>query len=1614
MGRIVFFDTEVTADGGRIVDFGAVDEKGERIHTGRMDLFMAFIKEASFLCGHNIIKHDLRFIERHDKSVMAIPAIDTLALSPLLFPRKPYHRLVKDDKLHTEQLNNPLNDAIQSKDLFYDICSAFEGLDGPLKAIYKGLLKNQKMFKGFFEYLDRSKRQQQALLSLFGGSAVAQSASARGLGAEIRSHFKGIICDHAPIDRLIASSPVELAYCLAVLNVRDDSSVTPRWVVRSYPEVHSVMSQLRSKPCLSGCSYCDANFDPVRGLQDFFGYDAYRTFDGVNLQEMAVDAALQQKSLLAIFPTGGGKSITFQVPALMAGKMTKGLTVVISPLQSLMKDQVDNLEKKGITDAVTINGLLDPIERANAFERVEDGSAKIVYLSPEALRSKSIERLLLGRRIERFVIDEAHCFSVWGQDFRVDYLYIAPFIKRLVEHKNLQSMIPVSCFTATAKQNVVSDIRQYFKEHLNLELEIFSASAARKNLSYKVIPCGNDEKYERLRDLIGLKQCPTIVYVSKTRVTELLADRLCKDGYRARAYHGKMENKQKSANQDLFSRGDVDVMVATSAFGMGVDKADVGLVVHYQISNSLENYVQEAGRAGRDEHIKAECYVLYDDEDLNAHFTMLNQTKLNIQEIGQIWKAIKDLTKVRRKVSQSALEIARKAGWNDSVMDLETRVKTAISALEQAGYLKRGQNMPRVYADSILAQSTKDAAERIRSSGRFEGKDTENAVRIITMLISARSRKNNRDGGGESRIDYISDMLGMTKEDVIRIVGLLREEKILSDSKDLSAFMTEDMGRQKSFNMFKWHKELEAFLMETIQSDGVYNLKSLNEEAESLGLKKVSTDKIINVLNFWEISKSITRETSRYSKNHVRIELNLAYDKRKQQFERRTIIAEFILQYLHQKHDNEVEEEVVEFSVLELKEAFEFENRLLSEKTTIKELENGLFYLTKIGALKIEGGFMVLYSGLEIERIELDNRIQYKNEDYKKLKAYYDQKVHQIHIVGEYARKMLEDYEAALAFVDDYFTLNYQIFLKKYFKGSKGEEIGLNITPAKFKQLFGGLNPAQLSIVNDRESKYIVVAAGPGSGKTRILVHKLAALLLMEDVKHEQLLMLTFSRAAVTEFKKRLTALIGNAARYVEINTFHSYCFDLLGRVGDIEKSGRIVAETAELIKNGEVEPSRITKTVMVIDEAQDMDASEFELVRAMMLHNEDLRIIAVGDDDQNIYGFRGSSSEYMKQILAHSDARMYELVENYRSKSNLVELSNTYALTIPNRMKSLPIIPRQSAFGDIEFVYHPSDAMMDGVIEKLIGDRIKGSICILTATNDAALQMTGRLNDVGLKAKLIQSRDEVRLENLDEVRFFLGQLGLGNGLHTIDVMVWAKAKHNLFQTYARSEQLTLIKRMLLDFEDTSGKSYYVSDLMMFLRESKSEDFLDEDVETIQVSTMHKAKGQEFDSVIILLDGFSDVSPEAKRVLYVAMTRAKSHLQIHYREPSAIEVFDEECLKSCKVKTVHMPVAQKGKDILILQLGYKDIFLSFYYNENVQSAVSALRSGDELIFKAHGCYTKDNVQVLVFSKGFREKLKSYMARGYGLTEARVNAVVHWRQAEQEDEVKIVFPVLKMS
>ena len=1621
--NIAFVDTEVGLKDHKIHDIGALRDDGATFHQASQTALNQFLQEGKvdYICGHNLIHHDAHYL--HLNGIL----IDTLYLSPLLFPKRPYHHLVKDDKLMSEQMNNPVNDCEKAKELLMDEIAAWNLLSENKRKIFTLLLQHEEEFRGFLMYV----------------GTIETDETTTDVSELILSEYKNHICAHADIPALAAQSPCGLAYALALIGTDDYQSVTPGWVLHNYPEVEHFIYVLCHTQCADGCEYCNHMLDIHYNLKQLFGYDAFRTYDGEPLQEQASQAAVDGKSLLAIFPTGGGKSLTFQLPALMDGRTVHGLTVVISPLQSLMKDQVDNLADRGFTDAVTINGLLDPISRSLAIERVLSGDATLLYIAPEMLRSNTIERILMARHVVRFVIDEAHCFSAWGQDFRVDYLYIGKFIKKYQEHKfgkdamernHGRTLIPVSCFTATAKQKVVQDICDYFKSWLGTDLQLFASSASRTNLHYSVIHVDSDgNKYNLLRSLVEKTDCPTIIYVSRTKRTRELAQKLTRDGISALPYNGKMDADEKVHNQEAFMSDKVRIIVATSAFGMGVDKSDVGLVIHYDISDSLENYVQEAGRAGRDPHLNAKCYVLYSDEDLDKHFVLLNQTKLSISEIQQVWKAIKVLTKQRPHVSCSALEIARQAGWDNSVSDIETRVRTALSALEQSGYIERGNNIPHVYATGITVKNMDEARLRLTESPLFSKDEMQNAIRIIKSLITQKHIAKAQDSEAESRIDYLADILGLSKRDVISSVERMRQEGILADTRDISAYLQDISDNQrKPQQMLENFAKLEKYILEHIPDESLQiTYKQLNDNAVHDGIN-TSTEKQIRTLLYFLVVKGYTHKKEDGSHNLV-ITRDKDIETIIKRFERRIEVCRFIIERLYSLvKENDSEEKSLQFSVVELLNDLKSNHQsLFSDFSSLQleDVEEALLYLSKIGAMKLEGGFLVLYNAMAIKRTK-ELRLRYKQEDYRMLNEFYKQKIQQIHIVGEYANLMVRDYNAALQYVQDYFQMDYHRFISKYFKGNREAEIERNVTPSKYRKLFGMLSKRQKEIIDDHESRCIVVAAGPGSGKTRVLVHKLASLLLLEDVKHEQLLMLTFSRAAATEFKQRLMQLIGNAAHFVEIKTFHSYCFDLLGRVGNLDEAGDVVKQAAEMIKNGEVEPNRISKTVLVIDEAQDMSKDDYALVTALMKANEEMRVIAVGDDDQNIYEFRGSNSLYLYELAQTEHSRFFEMTENYRSFRHIVEAANDFARNIRQRIKSAPIISMSLEDGEVRIVKHPYEIqekrvyMYQPILEDVIrlqtsnnqkatdgsSDKKNETISILTQTNEEAVIMLALLHSHGIKAKLVQSMDGLRFWNLAEVRYFLKKIDQSLKETKSPIIpddIWETAKHQTYQKYASSLALQYLHRSLQIFEQTNRAKYY-SDLKEFVFESSVEDFCDITESDIVVSTIHKAKGHEFDHVLMLITHPEHPTDEILRRYYVGMTRAKQTLTIHTNG----NLFDT----LHTAQHLYDTQAYDEPNEIVLQLSHKDVNLGF--SKPHKDTILSLRSGMPLTYHDHClCLPSTSKDIAQFSIKMNEKIGKWELKGYKITTAKIRFIVAWKSKDapkDEKESAIVLADLVMT
>ncbi len=357
--------------------------------------------------------------------------------------------------------------------------------------------------------------------------------------------------------------------------------------------------------------------EPLDILTQYWGYPSFRP-----LQEDIIRAVLEKKDTLALMPTGGGKSICFQVPALCQ----EGVCIVVSPLIALMKDQVFQLQKRSIP-AVAIHSGMHYTDIDRAFDNCIYGNIKLLYLSPERLASEMAIERIKKMHVNLIAVDEAHCISQWGYDFRPSYLEIAAI-------REWAPDVPILALTATATPEVVEDIQEkleFKKKH------VFQKSFERSNLSYVVL---NEEgKYEKLLDILQKVPGTAVVYVRNRRKTKEIATSLRKDRINADFYHAGLTPEMRSAKQDAWINNKIRVIVSTNAFGMGIDKPDVRVVVHMDLPDSLEAYFQEAGRAGRDEK-KAYAVLLYQPADKANLERNLKLAFPELKEIKKVYQAL--------------------------------------------------------------------------------------------------------------------------------------------------------------------------------------------------------------------------------------------------------------------------------------------------------------------------------------------------------------------------------------------------------------------------------------------------------------------------------------------------------------------------------------------------------------------------------------------------------------------------------------------------------------------------------------------------------------------------------------------------------------------------------------------------------------------------------------------------------------------------------------------------------------------------------------------------------------------------------------------------------------
>ena len=481
-------------------------------------------------------------------------------------------------------------------------------------------------------------------------------------------------------------------------------------------------------------------------LKQYWGYDSFR-----DLQEEIITSIGEGKDTLGLMPTGGGKSITFQVPALAQS----GLCIVITPLIALMKDQVQNLRKRGIKALAIYSGMTRQ-EIVTALENCIFGDYKFLYISPERLDTEIFRIKLRSMKVSMITVDESHCISQWGYDFRPAYLKIA-------EIRELLPGVPVLALTATATPEVVKDIQS----RLNFREEnVFRMSFERKNLAYIVRK--TDNKTGELLHILKRIDGSAIIYVRNRRRTKEITELLMQEGITADFYHAGLDNAVKDLRQKRWQNGEIRVMVATNAFGMGIDKPDVRIVLHIDLPDSPEAYFQEAGRAGRD-GLKAYAVILYAKSD---KMTLHKRVADTFPEKEYILQVYEHLQYYYQMAMGDGFQCIREFNLEEFCRKFKyfpVPVDSALKILTQAGYLEYTDEQDN--ASRILFTIRRDELYKLREMG------TEAETLIQTILRSYT--------GVFTDYAYISEdtlaiRTGLTRQQIYNILVTLTKRRIVN------------------------------------------------------------------------------------------------------------------------------------------------------------------------------------------------------------------------------------------------------------------------------------------------------------------------------------------------------------------------------------------------------------------------------------------------------------------------------------------------------------------------------------------------------------------------------------------------------------------------------------------------------------------------------------------------------------------------------------------------------------------------------------------------------------------------------------------------------------------
>ena len=1607
LNQILSLDLEITKDNKKLRHLGAVlGDETLNLSVDKKNNYRAVFKQlddmaakARFVLGHNIIAHDLPWLQTQKihtvlKHLSALPVIDTLFLSPLAFPKNPYHRLVKDYKIISDSYNNPVQDARLALKVFAEQLEAF-----------KQCFKTSPHLLELYQYLFSHHQSHGVDTS---GLADVMQYVIDDAGQKKKKNKKGvrkknieILIAKCLVDqvcpnqlrklikkfRLHQVSSIALSYAVAWLQVAGGNSILPPWVWHQFPAIKQLIRQLREEHCGDKkCTYCKENFNAQLHLQRFFELPDFRLLpDGTPLQKEIIEAAVQGKPLLGILPTGGGKSLCYQLPALIRNKQNASLTIVISPLQALMKDQVDNLKDKvGIEGVAAVYGMITMPERSAILDAVRMGDISILYLSPEQLRNRIVKQAIVNRQIGAWVFDEAHCLSKWGHDFRPDYLYCAKVIAKIA-HQQEESPPPVFCYTATAKKDVIEDICEHFSNALNFKLERFEGGVERDNLLYQVVSTPVHHKLSRVLALLTQyfnndQPGSCVIYCATRKGVEQLYDDLqSAQDLSVRYFHAGLENTVKREVLEGFIAGEYRIICATNAFGMGIDKDDVRLVIHYDIPGSLENYLQEAGRAGRDLQ-QASCILLFDHDDIEQQFKLSKQSEIRLKDISEILKEIRYRSKsTDGRVITTSKELLRSDYVNSEITVedkmADTKVKTAISWLEREGFLSREDNVNSVFQGKPLFANLEDADKKLEQL-QLSTTLRQQWRLILEALINAQIDEGiNADDILDKVLIQVKDIQQkqiITPQRIMEILAQMATCGLVSKGFSMTAWLR-PKGKDNARLMFLAISEIENTLLQILpESEPDADLEHIHQmdlrAVNAILIRehelKSSTRIVRQLLKTWSEDGKLSGEQGSinfkvYARELFSVQLNRTWRALRSIARQRQLITTKVLNYLYLRLSSSEavlqKKVMIDFALEDVITALQQDESLkiqLADKSKIEQqayllkgIERALLFLDTHKSIELQNGMAVFKQAMELQVPEnMKNR--YTRNHYRQLDDHYHQKVVQVHVMYEYARLGLDQIKTAIHLVKDYFELLNEPFVSYYFKNRKSILKRATSTESWHKIVVALHNQSQQEIVHaavyDNRQNNQLVLAGPGSGKSKVIIHRVAYLLRVEQIPSKRILVLTFNHNAAVSLQKRLIELLGDDARYIRVHTFHGLALRLSGQTFDAQTFSAqslrqqkqkedggfdvliedainlLTGKTHELGLDNSHQRSALLDGLehILVDEYQDIDQLQYEMIAALagqcLEEDEKINLMVVGDDDQSIYQFRQANVKFIQQFKEDYQAKSHYLTQNYRSTRNIIAAANSLIVHNKDRMKNdYPIIINDARQMDI-----PGGRWQN--LDLIHQGKVKIVHC------DGAAQQANEVLCQILKIKeidphsaysdiVVLARHGIEKNELSQLRSVLYQahipycysaakedsfplhavkeiIKFKDFLKTADITLITTDEMLAWLPQEKNNWHHLIHQIILDWQALLGdapllKTLFINKLNDYLLEQNRQTRYGSGV---LLSTIHGVKGEEFKYVIVL-DGAWNYKTndslqheEERRLYYVAMTRAEEQLILMY------------------------------------------------------------------------------------------------------------------------------------